>query len=319
MLRTTIVTPSPRGSRHGNRVTALRWAALLRRLGVRVRIVEAWDGGACDLLIAVHAVKTAVSVLAAAATRPSLRVVVLLAGTDVYPRFAPGQAAEAALRRADAIVALQPHAITVLPEAWRSKARTIVQSATALPARRPDDVFQACVLAHLRPVKDPLLAARALALTPSAPPVRVVLAGEARSPELAAAAAAAAARDPRFVWCGPLPRRRARELLAASHVCIVPSAAEGGANVVSEAIAAGTPVLASAVPGNLGLLGDDWPATFPVDDARALAALLQRVASDSACHQSLLARTLALQPMVDPQRELAAWRRLCGDLGLPVG
>jgi glycosyltransferase involved in cell wall biosynthesis len=94
----------------------------------------------------------------------------------------------------------------------------------------------------------------------------------------------------------------------------VPSAAEGGANVVSEAIAAGTPVLATRIPGNLGLLGDDWPGLFAPGDARALGALLQRAATDSAFYQRLLARTRDLQHLVAPSRELAALRALLEDL-----
>lgn len=317
-LRATIVTPAPRRSRQGNRVTALRWAALLRRLGARVRVVERWHGEACDLLVAVHAVKSGDSVLAAASAVPGLRVVVLLAGTDIYPRFAPDAATLAALARADALVALQPRAIDSLPGNLQAKARTIVQSAAVAPRPRPIGVFQACILAHLRAVKNPLLAARALALLPRDLPLHLHLAGAARTAPLADAARAAAAADPRFRWHGSLPRRQALALLAESHACIVASAAEGGANVVSEAIACGTPVLATAVPGNLGLLGDDWPALFAVDDAAALAALLERAATDSAFHQLLVARTRDLQPMVDPRHELAAWRRLLSDLSLPA-
>jgi putative glycosyltransferase (TIGR04348 family) len=315
-LRAVIVTPARRGSRAGNRVTALRWVALLRRLGAHVRVVEAWTGEPCQLLVAVHADKSAGSVLAAAAALPGLRVVVLLAGTDIYPQFAPGARTLAALARADALIALQPRAIDSLPVPLRTKARTIVQSATVAPRVRPP-VFQACVLAHLRAVKNPLLAAQALERLPPGLPLQLHLAGEARTPALVAAARQAAAREPRFHWRGSLPRRRALELLAESHVCIVASAAEGGANVVSEAIAAGTPVLATAVPGNTGLLGDDWPALFPVDDAEALAALLRRAATDSAFYQLLVARTRDLQPMVDPRHELAAWHRLLQDLALP--
>jgi glycosyltransferase involved in cell wall biosynthesis len=243
---------------------------------------------------------------------------VLLAGTDIYPTFAPGPSTFAALERADALIALQPRAVASLPEALRAKARTIVQSATVAARQRPTGVFQACVLAHLRPVKNPLLAVEALGLLPPDLPLHLHLAGDARTPELAAAARAAAASEPRFHWRGSLPRRQALELLAGSHACIVASSAEGGANVVSEAIAGGTPVLASAVPGNLGLLGDDWPALFAVDDSAGLAALLQRAATDSTFHQLLVARTQDLQPMVDPRHELAAWRRVLGDLSLPA-
>lgn len=315
-----IVTPAPRGSRAGNRITALRWAALLRQLGARVRVRTTWQGDwlgeRCDVLVAVHAAKSAASVLACAAQQPGARIVVLLAGTDVYPTFAPDAATLAALERADVLVALQPLAAAVLPAALRSKVRTIVQSAT--PARvaagRPASPFRACVLAHLRPVKDPLLPFAALALLGPEPPLELVLAGRALGPELDLAVRAAVAADPRGRWLGEVPRRAARELLASSHVCIVPSASEGGANVVSEAIAAGTPVLASAVPGNLGLLGEGWPGLFPAGDAAALAALLHRAAVDAAFYQRLVAQTTALQAMVAPAREREAWAQLLADL-----
>lgn len=316
--RVVIVTPAPRGSRSGNRTTALRWAGLLRRLHASVRVVERWQGEPCDLLVAVHVVKTAASVLAAATALPGLRVAVLLAGTDVYPTFRPTAESLAVLQRADALIALQPNGVDTLPHALRGKVRTIVQSATALPATRPA-TFRACVLAHLRPVKDPLLPLQALATLPPAPAIELVLAGRAITPDLAAAVTTALATEKRARWVGELRRRDALALLAASHVCIVPSTAEGGANVVSEAIAAGTPVLASAIPGNLGLLGADWPATFPPGDAAAAGRLLQRAATDATFFGQLRQRTAALQPMVAPARELAAWRQLLDDLGLPAG
>ncbi|MFY9341265.1 MAG: glycosyltransferase [Planctomycetota bacterium] len=313
--RAIVVTPAGRGSRSGNRVTALRWAAILRRNGLQARVREAWQGEPCELLIAVHAVKTAASVAAAAAALPGLRIVVLLAGTDVYPTFEPTPAVSRVLERANALVALQPHAATVLPAPLRPKVRTIVQSATAAPAARAA-IFRACVLAHLRPVKDPLLPITALAHVPRRHPLELVLAGRALTQELADAVRAAAARDPRIRWLGPLRHRAARELLASSHVCIVPSAAEGGANVVSEAIAAGTPVLATAIPGNLGLLGADWPATFPVGDEKKLAQLVERAATDERWRRELEQRLQALRPQVDPARERAAWQLLLADLGL---
>lgn len=314
--RVVVVTPAPRGSRSGNRATALRWAALLRQLGLHVRVVERWHGEPCELLVAVHAVKTAASVLAAAAATPAPRLVVLLAGTDVYPRFDPGAEVLAALQRADALVALQRHAAAELPAALRPKVRTIVQSATAVPAPRAPG-FRACVLAHLRPVKDPLLPIEALRHVPAAVPCELRLAGAVLAPALEPALRAALAAEPRARWLGELRRRDAKALLASSHVCIVPSSAEGGANVVSEAIAAGTPVLASAIPGNLGLLGDDWPGTFPPGDAPALGALLTRTATDATFRARLEARTRTLQPLVAPPRERDAWRRLLAEIGVP--
>ena len=314
--RAVVVTPAPRGSRSGNRTTALRWAAMLRALGLAVRVRQEWCGEPCEVLIAVHAVKTAGSVLAALRAHPALPIVVLLAGTDVYPRFSPDADAAAALDRANALIALQPFAAHTLPPHLAAKVRTIVQSATPCARARPAGVFRSCVLAHLRPVKDPLLPVRALAALPRELAIELHFAGRALTADLAAAMTTAAAADPRVRWHGELSRRAARELLASSHLCVVPSAAEGGANVVSEAIASGTPVAGTAIPGNLGLLGDDWPATFAVGDADGLARVLARAATDPGFYTSLVERTRALQPMVEPRREMAEWRRLLGDLGV---
>ncbi len=313
-----LVTPAAPRSRVGNRTTALRWAALLRQLGWATTVRERWNGEPCELLVAVHAVKSQASVLACAAHQPGARIVVLLAGTDIYPSFRPDAGTLEALARADAIVALQPAALEVLPPTLAGKARTIVQSAARLVRPRPLDRCRACVLAHLRPVKAPLLPFEALAHVPPDVPVSIELAGRALAPELAAAALAHTAADPRARWLGELSRRAARELLAGSHLCIVPSTAEGGANVISEAIAAGTPVLASRIPGNTGLLGEDWPGLFESGNAEALGRLLLRAATDSAFYQCLVQRTEALQPLVDPARERAAWRTLLLDLGLPA-
>ncbi|MCU0866160.1 MAG: TIGR04348 family glycosyltransferase [Planctomycetes bacterium] len=313
--RVLLVTPAARGSRNGNRITALRWAAHLRSLGLRPRLVQQWRGEPCELLVAIHAQKSAASVAAAAAALRGLRVVVLLAGTDVYPEFTPDPQAQAALERASAIVALQPDAIVQIPGFLRAKARTIVQSATAFRSARAAGC-RACVLAHLRPVKAPLLALEALRLLPAELRCELLLAGSPLEAATTAAVRAAVAADPRARWLGELPRTAARRLLASSHLCIVPSAAEGGANVVSEAIAAGTPLLATAVPGNLGLLGADWPGRFPPGDAAALAALWRRSAEDPGFYAQLLERTRQLQPMVAPARERAALAALLTELGV---
>jgi len=316
-----VLTPAPRGSRAGNRTTALRVAGLLRQLGWTTRVRTAWRDEPCDLVVAVHAVKSATAAVAAKAARPDARFVVMLAGTDVYPRYEPTPDSAAALAAADAIVALQPLAASALPAALRAKARAIVQSATTVGAHAASSgavarPFVACVLAHLRLVKDPLLPVHALAHVPDTPLVQVVVAGRALTDDLAAAMRAAVAAEPRARWLGELPRRQARALLAASDVLVVPSAAEGGANVVSEALAAGVPPLATAVPGNTALLGDDWPGLFPAGDAAALGALLARAAGDAAFFAGLRARAAALRPMVAPARERAAWAALLADIGL---
>jgi putative glycosyltransferase (TIGR04348 family) len=308
-----IVTPAPRGSQTGNRATALRWALLLRRSGEAPFVATRWTGRPARALLAVHAVKTADSVAAFAAQRPDCPIAVVLAGTDIYPAAGADPALQRTLAAARILVALQPDALLELPAALRLKARVILQSATATPRPRCRDAFQVCVLAHLREVKDPLLPLRALAWVPAGANVRVLLAGGALDPALGRAAEAAS--DPRFRWLGELRRTAARRLLAESHVCIVPSRSEGGANVISEAVAAGTPVLASAIPGNLGLLGGDWPGQFAAGDERALAALLTRAAGEPPFYTLLRQRTRQLAPQFEPAREQRALAGLLRDLG----
>jgi glycosyltransferase involved in cell wall biosynthesis len=102
------------------------------------------------------------------------------------------------------------------------------------------------------------------------------------------------------------PHHRALRWLASSHLLVVSSVMEGGANVVSEAIAAGTPVIASFIPGNVGLLGDDWPALFPVGDAQALAGLLRRLTTDPAFLALLREAIRARAWIADPAQEQSA-------------
>ena len=103
-MRVLIVTPAPRGDRAGNRITALRWAGLLRSLGHRVRIAQHYVDQRCDLMIALHARKSADSIARFVGPR-----IVALTGTDIYGEMDP--AARRSLELADRIVALQPLAI----------------------------------------------------------------------------------------------------------------------------------------------------------------------------------------------------------------
>ena len=308
-LRIAIVTPAARGSRVGNRVTALRWAGLLRGLGHRPRVSSEWRDEPCDLLISVHAAKSAGAVRAARSARPDLPIATLLSGTDIYPTFAPDAATSLALGDADALIALQPLAAGALPAHLRSRVHTVVQSATPRAPQRVRE-RQVCVLAHLRPVKAPLLAVRAVRSLAADAPVDLVLAGSQLDPDYSALVQREAALDPRISYVGELDRAGAKRLIAGSAACLVPSLAEGGANVISEAIAAGTPVLCSAVPGNLGLLGSDWPGAFEPGDVEGCARMLLRTATEPAFVDDLRARTVLMQPMVAPAAEREAWRRL---------
>ncbi|BDG07882.1 selenoneine biosynthesis selenosugar synthase SenB [Anaeromyxobacter paludicola] len=313
-----IVTPAGKGTRKGNRVTALRWAGHLRALGHRVRLGTAYAGEPCDLLVALHARRSHGAAAAFRAARSGAPLVVALTGTDLYQDLPASAEARSSLALASRLVVLQPRAERALPEEVRGKVRVIYQSARPVaPLAPPEGAFRVCLLAHLREVKDPLLAARAVSRLPASSRVSLVHLGAALDPADAARAAEAAAAEPRYRWLGDRPRREALRTLAGSRLLLVTSRLEGGANVVTEAIANRVPVLSTRIEGSLGLLGEDYPGYFPVGDAAALAALLDRAEREPAFLEELRARVEALAPLVAPADERARWRALLEELGGP--
>ena len=95
------------------------------------------------------------------------------------------------------------------------------------------------------------------------------------------------------------------------HLLLHPSRLEGGAHVVMEAVRSGTPVLASHIPGNLGMLGTDYGGYFPVDDAVALVQRLREARAtqqhpDGGLLTRLHAQCEARTPLFEPASERAA-------------
>ncbi|MBI1903157.1 MAG: TIGR04348 family glycosyltransferase [Planctomycetia bacterium] len=318
-MKIAIVTPVSAGSRKGNRVTALRWARLLRQLGHRVTVRHEYRDQRDDLLIALHARRSFPAVESWRQAHPDHPIIVALTGTDVYQDIHTDKDARQALEWASRLVVLQPLALDELAARLRKKTRVIYQSAVAPAVRataRPG-VFEVCVLGHLRPVKDPLRAALASRLLPASSRLRVLHLGAALSPDMEKQVREEMSANPRYRWLGDLPRWKALRILARSRLLVQSSLLEGGANAISEAIAASVPVLSSAIPGSVGILGPDYPGYFPVGDTRALAALLLRAEIDSRFYDLLKASHRRLRRLVDPARERARWRRVLRELPVP--
>ena len=317
-----IVTPAPPRSRYGNRVTALRWARILRGLGHRVRVTQAYEAEPYDLLIALHARRSYASVSRFHRAYPDRPLVVALTGTDLYHDLPRSRRAQKSLELATRLIVLQPKAAEELKPRLRDKVQVIYQSVPARPktkqlvagTRRKRRSFDVCVVGHLRPVKDPFRAALAARRLPPSSRVRILHLGAAMDEGMAARARAEMSLNSRYRWLGEQPRSRVRQILARSALCVLSSKLEGGANVVSEAIVAGVPLLASRIAGSVGLLGETYPGYFNIGDTEALAQLLNRAETDRAFLTELTRHCARLAPFFHPSRERAAWLRLLKEL-----
>lgn len=304
-----MVTPAAPGSRAGNRATAERWQTLLERAGNQVQVVTDYQGEACDLLIALHAWRSHNAVSLFRARWPDKPLIVVLTGTDVYRHQTeyPEQTL-ASMEQADALIGLHDRVANDIPAGLREKLVTLYQSAHApgAVATPPSDSFRVCVIGHLREEKDSLRAARAARRLPADSRVRIIAAGKAHNEQWQELAEQEATQNPRFCWLGQLDEQGTRELLTTSHLMVISSVMEGGANVVSEACRAGIPVLASDIPGNRGLLGDDYPGYFPARDEQALADLLHKAESEPEFLRALKSWVMRLAPRFTPEREQAS-------------
>lgn len=282
-----------------------------------MRIAADYDGRPADLMVAVHAWRSAAAIARFKAGYPTHPVILQLSGTDIYGYLASDPVPTLrSMELADRLVALNDLAWRVVPKALRPRLRVIHQSAAALPRRRRPSrrAVVVSVIGHLRDVKDPLRAAEAARLLPTGSRVRIEQVGRAYTREWAARARAEMAANPRYVWRGDVPAGAVRRLLARSHAMVISSLSEGGANVVSEAAIAGVPVLASHMDGNVGLLGADYPGYFPVGDTRALARLIQRLENEPRFVVRLGKALACRAPLFRPPREIAAWRRLLAEV-----
>ena len=309
MARIVIVTPAPPGSRTGNRQTAARWQAMLRSAGHGVVVLNEWTGERCDLLIALHADRSHASVLRYRDAHAKAPLVVVLTGTDLYRDLPAGsKKARDSLDLADRIIVLQSEAKRTLPEKWRRKTSVVYQSSdTRLKHSPPKRSFRIAVVGHLRKVKDPFRAVMALQHLNG--DYEVVQIGGALDPIMTAIAKRWIKRDPRYRWTGSVPHAQALRWIARSHVLVVSSVMEGGANVICEAARIGAPVLASRMPGNVGMLGAGYPGSFRLQDQKSLARLIARCRDDPAFYRRLKATLQARHSLFAPSAERAALAR----------
>jgi len=315
-LEIQLACPAPAGSTQGNRVTALRWARLLRELGHRVRIAQELEGEP-DLLVALHARRSARAASAFKKRWPDKPLVVALTGTDLYKDLPAGsRIAHRSLELADRLIVLHERAKQDLPRELRRKTRVLHQSVVLpknLPRPKPGS-FDVCVLSHLRSVKDPLRAALASRRLSAESRLRIRHLGRPLEKRLTQRAHAEMERNPRYRWLGERPHAAALRVLASCKLLVVSSKMEGGANVIGEAARLGVGILASDVPGNRGLLGGRHPGYFEYGDTAALTRLFARAETEPAFLARLRAASKQLAPRFSVANENRGWRELCSEL-----
>lgn len=302
------MTPALADANNGNWHTAQRWARFLAQ-DYRVRLALNWQRGDEALMIALHARRSAASIAAWRAAHPQRPLLLVLTGTDLYRDIAADPSAQGALVQADRLVVLNELGARALPVALQSKAVVVLQSCPACrPAVKTQRHLRVVMVGHLRDEKAPetcFAAVRRLAYR------RDILfdhVGSALDPALGREASALAAAAPRYRWLGGLAHSATRARIRRAHVLVHASRMEGGAQVVIEAVRSATPVIASRIDGNLGLLGDDYGGYFPTDDVAALVALLERARDDATMLPALRAQCAARAALFDPARESEALR-----------
>ena len=283
-----IITPATAKANNGNWRTASRWQSLLERQ-FRTIVHSSWPieplpraAAEPDILIALHARRSADSILRYRSARPDGPLIVALTGTDLYADLAVSAQARASLDMADALIVLQEDAIQYVPREHRKKTHVIYQSAkTLVPATKIKHRLNCVVAGHLRAEKDPEIIFRLVESLPNDSPIHILHLGAPYDEALAERARILSGSSAHYHWAGPLSHGLTRAAIKRAHLLIHPSIMEGGANVIVEALSAGTPVVASHMSGNIGMLGHDYDGYFPVGDLVALRMLLERCARDA--------------------------------------
>lgn len=314
-MRIALITPYGREHRNGNWHTAARWARFLREAGHTVRVQVEWDGRATtELMLALHARRSFASIRAFAERFPTRPLFVTLTGTDLYRDIHEDANAQQALELAHRIIVLQDRGVDELAAHLAAKTRVIYQSSPDVILQpKPSDAFNVLVVGHLRAEKDPFRAALATAYLPEHSLIQVTHLGSALSDDMAETAAMAQAKLPRWHWLGEVPHKTVLKHLSRAQLMVISSVMEGGANVICEALAADVPVLASHMPGNIGMLGEDYPGYFPVGDERQLAKLLALAEADPDFYAELQRHARQRRGLMRPEQEASRLRQVVAE------
>ncbi|MGJ8672293.1 glycosyltransferase [Rubritalea sp.] len=310
-MHVLISSSYPLTSPKGNSITAKRIATLLTSVGHTAEAIHTDMPPSADVMISLHATKTLTTSKRFKVCSPDSKLIIYLTGTDLYKELPAGNPEFfEALELADHLVVSQQASLNSVPTKYLHKT-SFVPASVLLPEEQTVSTppSNSIILpAHLRPVKNPFLINKAIQLLPDLDMHAFTL-GAALEPEMAQQAILWQQSDPRFKWLDNVPYPENLSWMRQADYTLNSSHCEGGSNAVSESIVLGTPVLASRIEGNIGLLEDDYLGYFETDNAQSLATLLRRTFTDTSFQKKLHAQTLALQQKFLPSKELDGWQQ----------
>ena len=330
--RIVIVSPALQDANNGNWQTARRWQKFLTGYagsGDPVpRIVQHWRGDTAadqsdEVMLALHARRSADSVaawhtahgLGSVATRPAPGLCVVLTGTDLYRDIHTDSQAQHSIAIAQKLVVLQELGAQELPSALRSKTTAIFQSTSSrAPYAKSGRHLRALMVGHLRDEKSPQTYIEAAGLLTGRSDIFLDHIGDGLDPALAQLATDTAEACPHYRWLGGMPHAITRKRIQRAHVLVHASRMEGGAHVVMEAVCSATPVLASRIAGNVGMLGAAYDGYFDWGDAAALAKLMVRCRDEPTFLAHLATQCAIRAPLFAPQAERASLLALVAQL-----
>ena len=319
-----IISPALAAANNGNWQTARRWQQLLQSATLPVgrisaRIVSQWPDGPLaaldDCMLALHARRSASSVQAWAQRHGGAGLAVVLTGTDLYRDIETDQEAQRSLYLAQRLVVLQDLGLQALPPTLQARGQVIFQSTSRRQVvHKSAHRLRALMVGHLREEKSPQTVFDVARLLAQQEDIFIDHIGSPLDPTLAQLAQATAAACPHYRWLGGLPHEVTRQRIQRAHVLVHASRMEGGAHVVMEAVCSGTPVLASNIAGNVGMLGPDYAGYFDWNNATQLLALLRRCHHDRDFYALLQSQCAARAPLFDRQAEQRALSQLVCEL-----
>lgn len=298
----------------GNNITAERWKGFFRELGHEVVDENS------DVLVALHARHSHDAIVDFKKRYPDKMIILALTGTDLYHDIGVLENAQQSLQLADWLVVLQNQGLVEVGPELAKKTRVIFQSCPP-PKSKPqprDDCFEVALIGHLRKVKDPFLTADALKLLPTDSNIHVTHVGEALDEEMTWRAEDETINNPRYSWLGGVTLEGSIEVINRAKLLVLTSHMEGGANAATEALACGTPLISTDIKGLQGLMGKGFPGFFPVEDASALAELLNKCASNTEFYDELNDFCAKRAFVADPELEKQSWEKLLAEVASRV-